>query len=109
MNRLNLSNEQLKDIIKTKDVLIALITKNVSKTIPKVLKNSMKYASYFKSSKTLIIDGHSTDGTYELCKSWCKVEPENRKVYRQPSSFLPRPHDLQLSFKEAGFKRRRRS
>ena len=91
MNRLNLSNEQLKDIIKTKDVLIALITKNVSKTIPKVLKNSMKYASYFKSSKTLIIDGHSTDGTYELCKSWCKVEPENRKVYRQPSSFLPRP------------------
>jgi len=91
MNRLNLSKDELKTIIKSKDVLIALITKNVSKTIPKVLKNAMKYSSYFKSSKTLIIDGHSTDGTYELCKSWCKSDSDNRKVYRQPSSFLPRP------------------
>ena len=63
-----LSKDELKSIIKTKDVLIALITKNVSKHIPKVLKNVMTYSSYFKSSKTLIIDGHSTDGTYEICK-----------------------------------------
>jgi glycosyltransferase involved in cell wall biosynthesis len=87
--KLNLSKDEIKGIIKTKDVLVALITKNVSKHIPKVLKNAMTYASYFKSSKYLIIDGHSTDGTYEICRSWCKGE--NRKLYRQPSSFLPRP------------------
>jgi glycosyltransferase involved in cell wall biosynthesis len=92
--KLNLSREELKNIIKTKDVLIALITKNVSKHIPKVLKNASKYASYFNSYKCVVIDGHSTDGTFEICKSWCKVDPFNRKVYRQPSNFLPRPYAL---------------
>ncbi len=91
MNRLNLSNDEIKDVLKSKNILISLITKNVSKHIPKVLKNATQYASYFNSHKILIVDGHSNDGTYELCKSWCKVDPENRKLFRQPSSFLPRP------------------
>jgi glycosyltransferase involved in cell wall biosynthesis len=82
------------DIAKTKDVLIGLITKNNSKHIAKVLKNVQRYSSYFKSSKVVIIDGHSTDGTYDICKMWCKITPESRRVYRQPSSNLPRPLSL---------------
>ena len=94
INKLNLSKDELKDIAKTKDVLVALITKNVAKHIPKVLKNAMSYASYFNKHTILIIDGHSTDGTFEMCKSWCKSDSENRLCYRQPSSYLPRPFAL---------------
>ena len=103
--------EDLKSAIKSKNVLLALITKNVSKHIPKILKNAMSYASYFNSYKCIIIDGHSTDGTFEICRSWCKVEPDNRKVYRQPSNFLPRPlalseaRNMYLSLFQEDFKK----
>ncbi len=103
--------EYIKSMIKSKNVLLALITKNVSKHIPKILKNTMSYASYFNSYKCIIIDGHSTDGTFEICRSWCKVEPDNRKVYRQPSSFLPRPlalseaRNMYLSLLQEDFKK----
>jgi vacuolar-type H+-ATPase subunit F/Vma7 len=46
INKLNLTQDELKDIAKTKDILIALITKNVAKHIPKVLKNAKKRNRY---------------------------------------------------------------
>ncbi len=78
-------------MLKSKDILLALITKNVSKHIPKILKNAMAYASYFKSYKCIIIDGHSSDGTYEICKAGLKF---NLKLEKSIDNLHPSFQDL---------------
>lgn len=89
MQSLNLDKEELKKIIKTKDLIVSIITKNSFKIITQVLKNVQKYTSYFYSYKIIIIDRYSTDGTYNICKMWSKYDPNNRECYRQPSQNLP--------------------
>lgn len=87
--------DNTRNIMKTKDILIAIITKNVIKTIDKVLKNAFSYALYFNNKKILIIDGHSTDGTFEFCQEWCKNNmSEDFKVIKQKTNVLPRPLSL---------------
>jgi hypothetical protein len=69
---------------------IGLITKNVAKFLPLVLKTSQQYASLFRTSYTCIVDGWSTDATKILAQSWCKSDPDHRSFVLQPSSNLPR-------------------
>ena len=94
MEKLNLTKNEILNILKTKKVLISLVTKNVINHIFKVLKLAVNYGSYFESFEILIIDGFSTDGTYEFCKEWVKLDKMNCKIYRQNSNFLPRPLSL---------------
>lgn len=89
--KLHLSTEQIKDILKIKKVYIALLTKNVIKTIEKILNNALQYGKYFFSYQIIIIDGHSVDGTYEFCKKWCEDDRKYRYIYIQKSKEISRP------------------
>jgi hypothetical protein len=79
---------------KDHSLLIGLCTKNCGAFLPRVLKNAETYASLFKDAKVFIVDGHSTDITEVLCKSWCKSDPQNRTWCKQPSANLPRGESL---------------
>jgi len=76
-------------LIKSKRLLVAMIAKNVNPYIKRVLANAHRYGSYFSDYSITVIDGHSTDGTFETCQEDSKVT-----VFRQPSTFLSRPFSL---------------
>lgn len=85
-----MSEEKLKKY----NLLVGAICKNNAKHMPNVLTNIEQYAKLFSSCRTLIIDGHSTDGTYEIVKEWCKKDSKHRDVYKQPLNYLSRSHSL---------------
>ena len=71
-------------------ILIALITKNSNKWISDVLLNVEKYASFFSSYNTLIVDGYSTDNTKDISDFWCSRDPINRTFLLQATKNLNR-------------------
>ena len=71
-------------------ILIALITKNSDKWISDVLLNVEKYASFFSSYNTLIVDGYSTDKTKDISDLWCSRDPINRTFLLQSTKNLNR-------------------
>jgi hypothetical protein len=73
-----------------KVLCIGLITKNVAKYLPLVLRTSQQYAALFSESYTCIVDGWSTDATKILAQSWCKSDPDHRCFMQQPSNNLSR-------------------
>jgi glycosyltransferase involved in cell wall biosynthesis len=71
-------------------LLIAIITKNVERYITDVLLNAETYSKFFKDYRVIIIDGHSKDKTYQICKEWCDKD-DRRKVLQQYNNGLARP------------------
>lgn len=93
IQRLNIPLEEIKKIVKEKDLLVAVLTKNVGQFLPKILSNVEKYSSYFKSYRCAIIDGFSIDNTVQVAQKWCEEDCQNRALYSQ-TKVLPRPLSL---------------
>ena len=61
-------------------VLLGALTFNNAKYIIQVLKNIERYISVFGDYECWFIDGYSRDGTDVIIKSWCKQQPDKRKI-----------------------------
>ena len=77
-------------------VLIGIVLKNTVTYLARFLKIVEKYMSLFGwlNSSILLVDGHSTDGTFELAEYWCALYPSSRCIIRQRSSQLSRMESL---------------
>jgi hypothetical protein len=75
-------------------LLIGLITKNNLTTLPDVLKNVETYASVFLDYNTLIVDGWSTDGSFDYCQNWSAKDKDKRKCILQQSFSTQRMDNL---------------
>ena len=61
-------------------VLVGALTFNNAKYIIQVLKNIERYVGVFGDYECWFIDGYSKDGTDVILKSWCKQQPDKRKI-----------------------------
>ena len=86
--------DEIRAHLKTKTLLVALITKDVRTHISAVLQNVERYGSLFKDYQCVIVDGYSSDGTWDDVQKWCSKDLLIRKAFRQPSRGLPRPMSL---------------
>jgi glycosyltransferase involved in cell wall biosynthesis len=88
------SLDEIRAYLKTKTLLVSLITKDVQSYIQSVLQNVERYTSLFKNYQCIIVDGYSKDGTWEELQQWCNKDSRVRNAFRQPSQGLPRPLSL---------------
>jgi glycosyltransferase involved in cell wall biosynthesis len=77
--------------LKHKTLLVSIITKNVEHTITSVLSNVERYTSLFKDYVCVVVDGHSSDNTYNLLMDWRTKDSLKRIILKQTSQGKSRP------------------
>ena len=75
-------------------LLVGILTKNNSNTLPDIFKNIEIYTSVFKNYKSLIVDGWSIDNSNLLSNNWCEKDKEKRFFVKQENSNLNRMDSL---------------